>query len=237
MTKLKDLKLSVKLIGGGLLAVLVPMLIVGIISIMTASNALVQGGKASASQVAKDLSIITQLFLEQELKFAAEVAKSPLLRDTVNTIATDGMENSTDAIKKLDNYLGDLHGKLGDRYELFFMSNSQGAPIADSQGGKFKNTEISVMGRDYFEAGKLGKSIIGVPVKSKSSGMPVVVLSVPVKTRAGKFAGVLGVVLKLDWVSAQMSTIKIGKTGYPFMIDKEGIIISHPKSEYILNLI
>ncbi|MBU0972996.1 MAG: methyl-accepting chemotaxis protein, partial [Proteobacteria bacterium] len=104
MKGFKDLKLSVKLIGGGLLAVVIPMAIVGIISIQTASRALVKAGEGTAFQVAADLAVTTELFLEEELKFANEIAMSPLIEEVVNQMAETGMESAMAAIEKLDQH-------------------------------------------------------------------------------------------------------------------------------------
>lgn len=236
MKKFKDLKLSVKLIGGGLLAVVIPMVIVGFISINTASKALVKAGEATAFQVASDLAETTEMFLEEELKFAKGMALTPLLMDTVNQVAENGMDASMDAVEKLDQYFGTVHGKIGADYELFILSNSEGMTICDSANGALRKKKISIADRDYFKAGKVGNSIISIPIQSKASGNPVVVLSVPIKTRSGKFGGVFGAVLKLDALSKKLTSVKIGETGYPFMINKEGIIIAHPKKEFIFKL-
>ncbi|MCP4720530.1 MAG: HAMP domain-containing protein [Desulfobacteraceae bacterium] len=236
MKKIKDRKLSVKLIGGGLLAVVVPMVIVGIISINTASKALVKNGEAAALQVAKNLVGTAEVFLEEELKFANQIAITPLLVDTVNQVAENGIEASMASLEKLDQYFGEVHKKNGGSYGLFFIANSDGFTIADSVGGLRRKKKDNISNRDYFQAGKAGRNMIGSPVKSKASGLPVVVLSVPIKTRSGKFGGVFGAVLKLDTLSKQLTSIKIGETGYPFMINKEGIIIAHPKKEFVFKL-
>jgi len=234
--RFKDLKLSVKLIGGGLLAVLVPMLIVGIISIKTASKALVKEGESAAFQVAKDLAGTAEMFLEEELKFANEIALAPMIVEAVSQVEEKGVENSMEALKKVDRYFGKSHGKIGASYDLFILSDSRGITIADSSNGALRKKKVSLADRDYFKAGKAGKSIIGKPIKSRASGLPVVVVSVPIKTRSGKFGGVFGAVLKLESLSQKLASVKMGKTGYPFMINKEGIIIAHPKKEFIFKL-
>lgn len=110
----KNLKLRGKLIGGGAFAVLIPMLIVGVISVNTASKTLIESD------------------------------------------------------------------------------------------GALRKKRLNIADRDYFKAVKADKSIIGIPVMSKASNMPVVVLSVPIKTK-GKFVGMFWAVLKLNALS-QAST-------------------------------
>ena len=43
-------------------------------------------------------------------------------------------------------------------------------------------------------------------------------------------------VLKIDFLTEKITSIKIGSTGYPFMIDKTGLTVAHPNKEYILDL-
>ena len=176
------------------------MVIVGI-SINTASKALVKAGEGTAFQVASDLAATTELFLEEDLKFANEMALSPLVEDVVNQVAENGMDAAMDAVEKLDRHFGKVHGKIGADYELFILSNSEGMTICDSANGALRKKKISIADRDYF--------------------------------KAGKFGGVFGAVLKLDALSKKLTAVKIGETGYPFLINKEGIIIAHPKKEFI----
>ncbi|MCG8636937.1 MAG: methyl-accepting chemotaxis protein, partial [Desulfobacterales bacterium] len=236
MKRIKDVKLSVKLIVGGLLSVFIPMLIVGTISVNTASKALVDAGKMATARVAKDLAMTTELFLEEEMKFAREMALTPVLETAVNQVAENGLDASMDAVSALDNFFKKAHGKIGTDYDLFLITDSKGNTIADSTGGSLREKKINVADRGYFKEGKAGNAVVGKPIKSRASGLPVVVLSIPLTTRSGNFAGVFGAVLKLDSLSSKLTAIKIGDTGYPFMINKEGIIIAHPKKEFIFEL-
>ncbi|MBI9092312.1 MAG: methyl-accepting chemotaxis protein [Desulfobacterium sp.] len=176
------------------------------------------------------------MFMEEQLKFAQKMAMTPLLEDTVNQVEEEGRENAMESIQKLDRYFGKVHGEIGTDYDLFFVADSQGTAISDSRGGTLREKKANIKDRDYFKAAKADKSIVSVPVQSKASGLPVVVLSVPIKTKSGKFAGVLGIVLKLDSIFKKLTSVKIGQTGYPYLINKEGIIIAHPQKEFIFKL-
>ncbi len=236
MKKIRDINLSVKLIAGGLLAVFIPMLIVGVISVTSASKALVAAGLQTVSRASQDLAMTTELFLTEEMKFAEEMALTPVLERAVNQVAEQGIDGATDAVGDLDAFFKRTHDKIGSDYDLFFIAGPDGTAVSDSQGGALRDKNINVADRDYFKAAQEGRAIVGKPIKSRASGLPVVVLSVPLQTRDGKFAGVFGVVLRLDSLSEKLTSIKIGKTGYPFMVDREGNLIAHPNKEFIFNL-
>nr|NJM03887.1 methyl-accepting chemotaxis protein [Desulfobacula sp.] len=146
------------------------------------------------------------------------------------------MENAKAELDALDAYFLKVFEQIGSEYDLFFATDAGGMTMADSTGGTLRAKKISVADRDYFISAKAGNISLGQPVLSKASGKPVFVVAVPLKTASGGFAGIFGSVIKLDALSDRITRIKIGKTGYPFMIQKTGIIIAHPVQEHIMKL-
>ena len=62
--------------------------------------------------------------------------------------------------------------------------------------------------------------------------------SVPFYTmKEGKrtFSGIVTIDISLDWLTEIMSSVKIFKTGYAFLLSRNGVIISHPKKDYVMN--
>ncbi|HCY88152.1 MAG TPA: methyl-accepting chemotaxis protein, partial [Desulfobacteraceae bacterium] len=236
MKKINDIKLSVKLIIGGVVSVFIPMLIVGIISVNEAGDALVDAGKRTAERVALDLAMTAEIFLEEEMKFAKEMSFTPVLKRAMEGVAADGLEGSMAAVTALDAFLAEAHQKVGADYDLFFTADAAGNTLGDSQNGGLRAKKINVADRDYFKAAATGKAIIGKPIKSRASGLPVVVMAVPLENGAGKFIGLFGAVLKLASLSDKLTAIEIGDTGYPFVADSKGIVIAHPKKEFIFEL-
>ncbi len=226
-----------KVIIGGVLAVLFPVIIIGFFSVNKASNALMEAGKIKVKQVALDLSTMTELYLDQEIKFAELMSADPLVTNAVEKIHEQGIENALIETKALSQFLTMNFKQVGKDYELFYTVNEEGIATADSKGGVLAAKKISVAERDYFKAAKAGKTkIIGDPLKSKVSGEPVYVVAIPLKTKSGQFAGMLGITVKLSGLSDKITQVKLGKTGYPFMSDKTGLAIAHPKKEIIFKL-
>ncbi|MDI6605678.1 MAG: SpoIIE family protein phosphatase, partial [Candidatus Omnitrophota bacterium] len=50
-----------------------------------------------------------------------------------------------------------------------------------------------------------------------------------------QFTGIVTADLSLSWLQEIVSSIKIGKTGYAFLISKKGRIVTHPLPEFIMN--
>ncbi len=50
-----------------------------------------------------------------------------------------------------------------------------------------------------------------------------------------RFMGVVTVDVSLQWLQAIVSAIQISRTGYAFLISRNGVIVTHPRSEWIMN--
>ncbi len=233
---MKNRSLKFKLILGGILAVIVPLAVVGLFSINKASSALVSIAKGQASQVAGNLATMTDVALGDEVKLVKEMALGPLVVDAATKVLENGVDKSKAELKALDDFFMKVFKEIGSSYDLLFVADTSGITIADSNGGALRAKKMSVVDRDYFISAKAGKVSIGSPTRSRASDQPVIVVAIPVKTDSGQFAGVFGAVVKLDALSDKITQVKIGETGYPFMMDKNGLVISHPNKEHILEL-
>ncbi len=235
---MKKITLKTKLVIGGILIVVIPLLIVGLFSVNKASNAILQLGKAGAQQIATDLANMTELVLDQEIKFAKALSVEPLVIDASENTHLNGIDASIDKLEALDNFFTTTYKEMGSNYELFIITDVNGVAISDSMGGALrkKKKRTSIADREYFKVAKQGKVNISTPVKSRSTGNPVSVVAVPLKTKTGEFAGIFATVLKLDILSDKLTEIKLGETGYPYMADKTGMIIAHPNKDMILKL-
>ncbi len=228
--------LKFKLLVGGIVAALVPMAIVGIFAIIQSSNAILELGKNRASLTASNLATMTEMVLEQEMKLSRNLARERFIAAGAEKVFEAGIEAASEALAESDESLEIFLKESGGSHELLFTSDSKGNVISDSMGGSLRENKVTVADRDYFQAAKSGKSIVGKPVISKASGNPVTVVATPMKTRNGQFAGVFGLVLKLDALSEKITQIKLGETGYPFMVAKDGTLMAHPDKELIFKL-
>ncbi len=231
---MKKRSLRFKLITGGILVVLFPLIIIGFFSVNKASKALMETGNSKVKQVAIDLATMTNIFFEQEIKLAKSLAVEPLVITAAQKVYENGSENALMDLKALDRFFAGTFKQIGSGYEFFFMADANGNAVSDNLGGVLRDKKLSLSNRDYFQAAKQGKTNIGAPDKSKVTGKPIVIVAVPLKTVSGQFVGIFGAVLKLDVLSDKITRVKLGKTGYPFMLDKNGMTIVHPNKEFIL---
>ncbi len=111
--------------------------------------------------------------------------------------------------------------KENKRYENFAYIKPDGT--------FYDNTGISgdVKQRDYFKQAMSGTAAVSDPVLSRSTGKMVTVVAVPVKT-GGKVTGVLFGAISMEKVTKRVLSIKIGQTGYAYVLQQDGLAIIHP---------
>ncbi len=229
---MKRRSLGFKLVTGGIAAVLIPLVVVGFFSVNKASKSLEALAKEQAMNIAGNLAAMTQFVLMEEVKLVEELAVGRQLRSTVKTVAEAGMKDAASEIDHLNSRLANTMKKVGDDYETIVVSDASGTVIADGNGGTLKG--ISLADRDYFHVAKSGKANVGTVVKSKMSGLPVVPVCAPVFSSDGKFLGTVATVLKIEFLTDNIISVKVGETGYPFMVDKTGLTVAHPNKKHIL---
>jgi methyl-accepting chemotaxis protein len=231
---MKHRSLKFKLLAGGTLCVLLPLLAFAIFSDIQLSRDLKATSEQNIINIAKSLSALTQMALQEEIKLAKDLAIGNTTVEVAAKVAEAGVANSVPDIQRLENKLVNTMKQIGENYESIIVCDTEGVVFADSVGGS--NKGISIKDRAYFQDAKANKINISSPVKSKKTGNPVVPICLPILSPSGQFNGALAIILKIDFLSEKILAVKIGKTGYTFMVDRNGIIIVHPNPKHILTL-
>jgi methyl-accepting chemotaxis protein len=227
----KKRSLSFKLMAGGAMAVLIPLLIVGVFAIFKSGSSLEQQAMMQSVEVAKGLANMADLAVREEMKIASQLA----LRDTViDAAGKHAKGNGAAEIEKATAELSELVKASNNDYETVFIAGRDGVIFADGMNGKYKG--VNVADRDYIKEGLAGKVNVGTVIKSKVTGQPVLTFGAPVRTKSGETVGVVGTAVNISFMTDKVSAVKLGKTGYGYAIDRSGIIISHPNKDLILSL-
>jgi len=209
---------------GGTLLVLVPLIFIGAVIYINSSRALEDISNIQTVQIATSLSSMIRTAIEKDMKILAAMAKDP-------SIINDASREEYDGINVK---LADLFKRISTDYEALAVFDQKG--IIRAEGFDKNRIGISISDRDYFQTAKKGRMGNGSIVASKATGMPIFGLCAPIMSKDGVFlGGVLGVV-KADFLVRYISSLKLGKTGYAFMVDQKGIVIAHPNHEYIMKL-
>ena len=119
-----------------------------------------------------------------------------------------------------------------DYFESVFLVNSSGDAVA---AGPKSYRNLQVGDRSYFQDAMKGEDAVSPALRSKVTDNPIFVVAVPVK-QSGKVVGVLAGVLKIEALEAIVTKdIKIGASGYAYIINNKGTVIAHPNRDLILD--
>jgi methyl-accepting chemotaxis protein len=164
--------------------------------------------------------------------FSGDVKGAVILDTTNGKIRRALTDGGPEALK-------DAHEAL---IELTKFSESvQGANIVNPQGNIVATDSETLdthnyMDREYFKQAMAGQTNISEPLLSRATGRPVCIVAAPIKS-GDKIIGVLYARLDLTKFSEDfVAPVKVGQSGYAFMVSKAGVVFSHPDKEQILKL-
>lgn len=108
---------------------------------------------------------------------------------------------------------------------------------ADSEGNYLLNSgqKGSISKREYFqEVMAAGVSVISDPLFSYGTGKYSIVIAAPVK-KDNKVVGLFGGSIDLSDLVHLVSTKGVGEIGNAFIVQRDGLMIIHPKEDYIMS--
>lgn len=107
-------------------------------------------------------------------------------------------------------------------------------PDGTALGLNGDQTVINVADREYFKEAMLGKTTISDLIVSKVSGDVLFIIATPIK-RDDKITGILYGVIPQEFMQNLTDGFSYGKTGFAYMMDVDGNIITSNEKEDIEN--
>lgn len=184
---------------------------------------------AMTGEIMMTADIVNRHFEEWVLKL-----KKDILFLSRNNIPDELFLSSPPASDVLDRSSKTLRAFVAN-YNLFNLVgvvDLNGKIIAASLPEKMKDLDIS--DRTYFKQAMEGETVISDALKSRVFGVPIIVFATPVKLN-NKIVGVLFATADLSRFSKQfIDPIKIGSTGYAYIVNDNGFLVAHPNRNLIL---
>lgn len=215
-----------KLLVFMLLFILIPLVITGYFSTSIAESVLKtkinDSNQAALSVLNKYINSIKQ-DAESRLKMLAES----------NTIMNyDGSSASDEAVlEKLE----EVKKSMSNVINVYFATPDKKMILYPPQ--KLENYDPTEK-QWYKDAEKAGGNIVWTdPYEDFNTKVPKITVTKTITDSSGKLVGVLGIDISLEQLSKNISSIKLGKTGYIYIVTKDGITITHPDSSKLFTSI
>jgi len=112
---------------------------------------------------------------------------------------------------------------------LVFTVEPDGLNVARNDGRPLKDYSD----RRYYKDIIGGKKLSWQTLIGKTSQKPALVLAVPIKS-GDRLVGVMAAAMTIDDISHNIATWHQGKTGFAFLVDEKGYVVSHPKRQYVV---
>jgi len=176
----------------------------------------------------KDVERQLAAFYEQQVNNAKFLASN-------RTIVNAAQSGNFDVARGM---LTSYFKNIGGLENIFISTAEENTMIvADGKNGKSVGLRWKDTGfNDNISNALRGKIHISNPYKSPATGIPVVLITVPI-VEGKRVVGIFGLPFDLGTFSFKMvKDIKIGKTGYPFIMDDKGLTFAHPDKDMILTL-
>ncbi len=222
----KDLPLKHRLVLGGIAAVFIPFTLVAVIIYIQLSRSLLEMTKANSVRIANNVSVLIDATLSEEMKLAETIASD------LDVIAAAKTEDYQIASLELTN----IYGRVGKKFFTIFLADRQGIiredPFFPQQIG------LDISDREYFIGARKGAPCVGGPYFPRGKATPenpIVVISAPIEDH-NEFYGIIAIAITTDFIVNVISQEKLGQTGYAFLMNSQGLILIHPKKEFILHL-
>ena len=116
---------------------------------------------------------------------------------------------------------------------LVFTVGPDGMNVGRSDDLKLLDYSDRNYYKDVMNSAPMGKQVL----ISKTTGKPALILSAPIyaadkTTGEKKIAGVIAMGMSIAEMSERITNLRIGKTGYAFLLDENGRVVAHQKEEY-----
>ncbi len=203
------------------LKILLPLAIIFILGISSVSfiscfksNSLLDNNlKKMATTKAEEISARVDGLLSSRIMIMEELSRS-----------TEAKALDINGVKR---YIAAKKGIAKD-FEMLFVSDKSGNITSST------DQKDNISDTDYFKTVMSGQSAISKPLISKLSGNTVIVLAVPVTTENNNVTGLIAGTVKLASITDIINKTYLNKGDYAYIIDKNGLIVSHPDKAKIL---
>jgi len=175
----------------------------------------------------KQAELVTN-WMRERVKDSRVIASNPLIVKCVKITRDD--KDYMDILQYLE------VAKIEYDYRGILISNNKGlVTITTIEEGGIND----ISGMDYFKQAAQGNTFVSGVIPSETPllnevgemelGMPTMFVSAPLKNRDGVVIGVIALRINVDTLNGLMLSIRLGKTGETYLVNKDGYMITESR--------
>lgn len=135
---------------------------------------------------------------------------------------------------KKDNYLKTIFANTNDKTSILdIYMGLEDKTMLDGAGNVFDSSYVPSERVWYQQATKADSYIVTQPYIDHTTNKLTVTIAEADKSVSGDTKGVVGMDILIDTLNKKITSKKFGKTGSAFMMDKDGVIVSHSNKDYV----
>jgi methyl-accepting chemotaxis protein len=232
---MKQLKLGTKLLIGGLLTVAVPVIVIGVVSVYQSAQSIDELAMRSMDDTAKSLAAGIDTAMQMQSVIVRNISYQNSIISAAEKTARYGEKNSRNEILLAQQALTKIRNAEAEHLSNITLVGKNGIVYASSDNGKFKGLDLA--GRDYLNAAFKGTPNIGSVVIDRATGRVICTAACPIYSSTGKeITGAVVMAINIEFLTDIINEIRVGKSGYAYLVDKNGLYIAHPVKENILKV-
>ncbi|MBD2207004.1 HAMP domain-containing protein [Calothrix sp. FACHB-1219] len=143
--------------------------------------------------------------------------------NVVDFLSADTVEQQTTFSLRLQKTLKNIHDANPD-FDAAYILDDKGRCVGATDP-IFINQNYAF--RQYYKSAIQGKAYISSILIGKTTNRPGLYFSAPVKSETGKILGVVVLKIKGEGIWSIVNSLKPANQSYSFLIDEDGLIISH----------
>ena len=229
---MRHLKLGTKFLLVGLVVLAVPLIIIGLVAVYEADHYITDLARRDLSHTADGLAGDLNTSMKEQVITVKDISYSNSVIAAGEKVAKDGVPAARPQILAVEEELAKMRGAAGDRVESIALVDDSGVVFASSDGS-YDGTDLS--GADYLDAALKGTATVGSVGVSPLTGKTIISAASPIYDESGKrVTGAVVMGLDRENVFASLRDVKVGTTGYVYVVDSRGLYIAHPVADEIL---
>jgi methyl-accepting chemotaxis protein len=226
------LKIGGRLMLAGAVTIIVPFAIMGVIVSMRADSGIRDVIKGQLIALTSSIADYAENKIQGDVRASMALAASGDVIEGVEA-ANRGGAAAARTISSLSARLAALgdSGQYKDSYSGIVVAGANGIVVSSSKAAFIG---IDVSDRDYFKAALEGRPFVSQLLYNKVTSEASVAISAPVVGAGSGAIGVAAIFMRTTAITDEMAKFVLGRTGYIWVIDREGLVVLHPDKEMAL---